>query len=159
MIEKGLGYKGKGNYRITDAFTVERTFYENLTFKFKFDDLKDTNNDRMFTIKAEVIDIPLQCDCIIGLTQIKKDKIFKILPGLVEESLETNEEWDIDWKDVKERDDYPTMKLSMIESKVWYGKNAQPAPLIEDYDSDCESENTDTTTETKDTEMEEESLK
>ena len=88
LIEKGVGYKGKGIYRITDAFTVERTFYENLTFKFKFDDLKDKENDREFTIKAVIIDIPLQCDCILGLLQIKKDGIFRILPWLVGESIE-----------------------------------------------------------------------
>ena len=65
MIRKGVGSRGKGKYRIMDAFKKTRLFFEHLSFNFTLDDLQGDKELEVFSIKAVIIDIPLLSDVII----------------------------------------------------------------------------------------------
>jgi hypothetical protein len=90
LIKKGIGFRGKGKYRIIDAFKETRLFYEHLNFKFTMSDFKSGNKKTML-IKAVIIDIPFLSDVIIGLRTIKKFRLFRNLPSLVEDESEDEE--------------------------------------------------------------------
>ena len=97
LVERGVGLVGKGKYRIVDAFERVRIFHEHITFNLVFDDIKTNSEKQVFTITAVIIDIPLLSSLIIGLPSIKKFKLFRLLPELVEGTDSTDGESEIDW--------------------------------------------------------------
>ena len=75
-----------------------------------------------------IIDTPLLSNLIIGLPTIREFKIFRLLPGLVEN---TEDDREVDWNSIPERNDYPIQHISEFK----------PDPnVIMEWDGETDSE-------------------
>ena len=116
LIERGIGVRGIAKYRIIDAFLKTRLFYEHVTFNFILDDLSGNETNRTFQIQAVIIDIPLLSDVIIGLPTIRKIKMFRLLPELVEDN-DSEDESENEGDSERETRNYPPKSIVDFKPK------------------------------------------
>jgi hypothetical protein len=84
LLRRGIGKLDKGRYKVVDAFLKGHFFSESLTVDLVFGELiKLMLSETCFTIKLVIVDIPLNSEVIIGLADIRRLRIFDLLPHLV----------------------------------------------------------------------------
>ena len=115
LIERGIGVRRIGKYRIIDAFLKTRLFFEHVTFNFILDDLSGDETNRTFQIQAVIIDIPLLSDVIIGLPTIRKIKMFRLRPELVKDK--DSEESENEGDSERETRNYPPKSIIDFKPK------------------------------------------
>ncbi len=93
LLRRGIGKLDKGRYKVVDAFLKAHFFSESLTVDFVFDELiKSMLSETCFTIKLVIVDIPLNSEVIIDLADIRRLRIFDLLPHLVRQEATGQEE-------------------------------------------------------------------
>jgi len=98
-LEKdSLGVRGIGNYKVTDAFLKAYYFKDNLTFRIRLNTGNPDIDSKSWLITAVIVDIDFTADFLLGLSDIKRIKLFRYLPECVENS-EVVEESDQKEKD------------------------------------------------------------
>ena len=144
VLRRNSGIRGKGSYRVMDAFLKSHIFNENLTIDFLFEDLINSNVYTLFSIRLVIVDIPFSCDVIIGLNDIQRIEVFTLLPGLVRrpkelEEIESEEEEEAECPRV-----YKPTKLCNIYEAEWIdeGPYVRVPGLIYDHDDDDLEEET-----------------
>jgi hypothetical protein len=86
-IEKEfLGVRGIGNYKVTDAFLKAYYFKDNLSFRVRLNTGNPEIDARSWLIKAVIVDIDFTADFLLGLSDIKRIKLFRYLPECVEDN-------------------------------------------------------------------------
>ena len=81
-----LGVRGIGNYKVTDAFLKAYYFKDNLTFRIRLNTGNPDIDSKSWLITAVIVDIDFTADFLLGLSDIKKIKLFRYLPECVEDS-------------------------------------------------------------------------
>ena len=91
-IEKEfLGVRGTGRYKVIDAFLKAHYFVDNISFRVKLNTGNPSIDTFSWTIKAVIVDIDFTAEFILGLHDIKRIRLFKYIPELVEEGSEEDE--------------------------------------------------------------------
>jgi hypothetical protein len=127
--------KGNGNYKVIDAFLKVHFFNENITLDLFFEDLINLKfNQLYFSITCVVVDIHISSD-LTGLKDIKRMKVFSLLPHLVEEpriEIESFDEDDVDDLLIEETQGrpriYKEVKLCMIYESEWIDEGPYLGP-------------------------------
>ena len=109
---RNRGGKGEGKYKVIDAFKRVHYFTENITITFLFENLINLP-DSLFSCKFVIVDIPFNSDVILGLGDIRRLRVFSLIPHLISETgdqeqviddsgdddiEEENESMRVDWK-------------------------------------------------------------
>ena len=103
-----LGVRGIGNYKVTDAFLKAYYFKDNLTFRIRLNTGDTVIDSKSWLITAVIVNIDFTADFLLGLSDIKKIKLFRYLPECVEESD------DIQERNQTENDESDTRPNSLI---------------------------------------------
>jgi hypothetical protein len=141
LLRRGIGKLDKGRYKVVDAFLKAHFFSESLTVDFVFDELiKSRLSETFFTIKLVIVDIPLNSEVIIGLTDIRRLRIFDLLPHLVrQEATGQEEEGEIEDLVVEDRirSDrvFTESRLCQVYGSEWIDEDQH---IEADVGSDCE---------------------
>jgi hypothetical protein len=84
-IEKEFGgIRGKGRYKVIDAFQKAHYFFDDISFRVSLSTGDSEVDNKSWLIKAVVVNIDFAADFLLGLRDIKRIKLFKYIPDLVE---------------------------------------------------------------------------
>ena len=84
-IEKELmGVRGKGRYKVIDPFQKAHYFFDDISFCMSLITGDIEIDQKTWPIKAVIVNIDFTADFLLGLKDIKRVRLFKYLPDLVE---------------------------------------------------------------------------
>ena len=144
---RNRGVKGEGKYKVMDAFKRIHFFTENITIEFRFEsliNLKDQGS--LFSCKFVIVDIPFNSDVILGLKDIRRLRVFSLIPHLItetEDQEQVKEDTVVDWdeeEDESDRGDWRKVKLSNIYGSEWIDEEHINSERTTEKEGECEGE-------------------
>ena len=85
-IEKELkGVRGTGRYKVIDAFQKAHYFLNDISFRVSLRTGDRDTDVKSWIVKAVVVNIDFATELLLGLKDIKRMKLFRHIPELVED--------------------------------------------------------------------------
>ncbi len=142
---RNRGGKGEGKYKVIDAFKRVHYFTENITITFLFENLINLPNS-LFSCKFVIVDIPFNSDVILGLGDIRRLRVFSLIPHLISETgdqgqvIEDSSDDDIEEENESMRVDWKKIKLSMIYGSEWIDEEQDSLERATEIEMEWEGE-------------------
>ena len=112
------GVRGKGKYKVIDPFQKAHYFFDDISFRVGLNTGDPKGDNKSWVVKAIIVIIDFTTDFLLGLQDIRKIKLFRHIPELVEDS-DSGDETDDTTSVYGEEHVFPEQKIRAMGNLEW----------------------------------------